>query len=161
MHLNELVQEIARNFGTPDMKATRASLRAVWRLGGRYEVAIDVVLHDESMRVIPVVEDLAAEDVSSNTPTVLVALLPQPIMAEDLSVEVVRFERGVVHFVRPPLSEEEHVMVDFFVTPIQPEEDRSVDTLVIVDEVTSQEIEVVAVELVRLREAHSSYAEVT
>lgn len=136
------------------MKATRASLRAVWRLGGRYEVAIDVVLHDESMRVIPnttvssvpktdgtrpgmrvpVVEDLAAEDVSSNTPTVLVALLPQPIMAEDLSVEVVRFERGVVHFVRPPLSEEEHVMVDFFVTPIQPEEDRSVDTLVIVDE---------------------------
>lgn len=45
----------------------------------------------------PVVENLAAEHVATHAPAILVPLLPQPVVAQDLRVEVVRLVRRVVH----------------------------------------------------------------
>lgn len=66
----------------------------------------------------PVVKNLAAENVSPNAPAVLVALLSKPVVAEDLGVEVVRFERGVVNPVRSSLGKKEDVVVYFLIAPI-------------------------------------------
>ncbi len=55
-------------------------------------------------------------------------------MAEDLGIEIVRLERRVVDPVGTAFGEEEHVMVDFFIPPVETVEHRSVDLLFIVDE---------------------------
>lgn len=55
-------------------------------------------------------------------------------MAEDLCIEIVRLERGVVDSKRLALGEKEHVVVNLFVSPIQPEEHRPVDIISIVNE---------------------------
>lgn len=49
---------------------------------------------------------------SPNTPAVLVALLSQPIVTQNLGVEVDRLEGGVVDVRFGPFEEEEAVVVD-------------------------------------------------
>lgn len=70
----------------------------------------------------PVVEDLAAHDVSPNAPAVLVALLAEPVVAEQLGVEVVRLVRRMVHVRLRPLEEEEAVVVHELLAPVEVEE---------------------------------------
>lgn len=41
---------------------------------------------------IPVIEDLTAHDVTANPPTILVASVPQPVVTQDLCVEVMGLE---------------------------------------------------------------------
>lgn len=85
-------------------------------------------------RDVPVVKDLAAENVSSDAPAVLVPPLPQPVVAEDLGIEVVCLKRGVVHSVGVALGEEEDVVIHLLVSPIQSIEYRPVDLVGVVDE---------------------------
>lgn len=98
------------------------------------QVAVDVVLEDELGGVEPVVEDLAAHDVAADAPAVFVALVAQPVVAQDLGVEVVSLEGGVVHVALGTLEEEETVVVDLLVATVQPEEDGYVLVLVVVVE---------------------------
>ncbi len=83
---------------------------------------------------IPVVEDLTPENVPADAPAVLVPLLAQPVVAEDLGVEIVRLVRGVVDVVLGPLVEEEAVVVDLLLPAVQSPEDGDVDAVLVVHE---------------------------
>lgn len=41
----------------------------------------------------PIIEDLTSHDVASHAPAVLIALVPEPVVAKYLRVEVMRLER--------------------------------------------------------------------
>lgn len=105
------------------MQPVRARLRSLRGVLAVEQVPVDVVLEDEAGRVKPVVKDLAAHDVAADAPAVLVALVSQPVVAQDLRVKVVRLKGGVVHVALGALEEEEAVVVDLFVAAVQPEED--------------------------------------
>ena len=68
---------------------------------------------------------------SAYAPTVPVSLLAQPVVAEDLGVEVVRFEGRVMGVELGALVEEEGVMVDPLLAAVQPPEHGMVGTAVI------------------------------
>lgn len=85
------------------------------------EITVGVVLDHEAVDVPPVVEDLGAEDVAADAPDGLVLLLLQPLVAERLGVEVVHFERAVVHVLldaRCQRREEHRVVVDQVLSPV-------------------------------------------
>lgn len=113
------------------IRARLGSLRGVLPVE---QVTVDVVLEDELGGVEPVVKDLAAHDVAADSPAVLVALVAQPVVAQDLGVEVVGLEGGVVHVALGTLEEEETVVVDLLVAAVQPEEDGYVFVLVVIVE---------------------------
>lgn len=113
------------------VRARLSSLRGVLPVE---QVTVDVVLEDKFGGVEPVVEDLAAHDVAAHAPAVLVALVAQPVVAQDLGVEVVSLEGGVVHVALGALEEEEAVVVDLLVAAVQPEEDGYVLVFVVVVE---------------------------
>lgn len=50
---------------------------------------------------------------ASDAPTILVPFVPQPIVAQDLCVEIVCLERRMMDLGGRPLNEEEDVVVDF------------------------------------------------
>lgn len=116
------------------MQPVRARLCALRGVLAVEQVAVDVVLEDEAAGVEPIVKYLAAHNVAADAPAVLVALVAQPVVAQDLGVKVVRLERGVVHVALGALEEEEAVVVDFFVAAVQPEEDGYVFVGVVVVE---------------------------
>ena len=87
------------------------------RLAHVEQISINVVLHDEARgikpghedlvvssavvsdprRVIsPVVKDLTAHHMSSDTPAVIIPLVPEPVVSENLRVKIVRLVGGVV-----------------------------------------------------------------
>lgn len=116
------------------MQPIWASLCALRRVLPVEQVAVDVVLEDELGGVEPVVEDLAAHNVAAHAPAVLVALVAQPVVAQDLGVKVVGLEGGVVHVALGALEEEKAVVVDLLVAAVQPEEDGYVLVFVVVVE---------------------------
>lgn len=100
------------------------------------QIPIHIVLQNKPGRIKPVIKDLAAHDVSPNTPAVGVALLAQPVVAEHLGVEVVGFEGGVVDVRLGALEEEKAVVVDEFGAAVETEEDGYVDVVVVVHELS-------------------------
>lgn len=129
------------------MQAIRAGLGPLGRVAAVEQVAVDVVLEDEAGRVEPVVEDLGAHDVAPHAPAVLVALVAQPVVAQDLGVEVVRLEGRVVHVALGPLEEEEAVVVHLLVAAVQPEEDCNVLVVVVVVELSESVSRIASIEL--------------
>jgi hypothetical protein len=88
----------------------------------------------------PIVEDLGAHDVPAHAPRQLVAFVPQPIVAEDLCVEVVRLETRVVDVERGSAAEEEEaVMVHQFVAPVEAAERVEYLAGLVVDELAREE----------------------
>ena len=71
---------------------------------------------------------------AANAPAVAVALFAQPVVAEDLGVEVVGLEGGVVRVELGALVEEEAVVVDLLLAPVQPPEDGDVVSVLVVYE---------------------------
>lgn len=61
------------------------------------QIAICIMLDHEARDIPPVVEDLGAEDVAADAPDGVVLLLGEPLVAQQLGVEVVDLEAGVVH----------------------------------------------------------------
>lgn len=116
------------------MQPIRTSLSPLRRILAVEQVPVDVMLEDELARVEPVVKDLAAHDVAPHAPAVLVALVAQPVVAQDLGVKVVGLKGRVVHVALGALEEEEAVVVDLFVAAVQPEEDGDVLAAVVVVE---------------------------
>lgn len=113
------------------IRTRRTSLR---RLSIIQQIPVDIMFHDEARGVEPVVEDLAPHDVAADAPAILVALVAQPVVAEDLGVEVVGLEGGVVHVVLGALEEEEGVVVDALLAAVDAEEGGDVAALGVVDE---------------------------
>lgn len=59
----------------------------------------------------PVVKDLAAKDVSPDTPAVLIALVTQVVMPKHLDVKVVNLERAVMDMGLGAFKYEETVVI--------------------------------------------------
>jgi hypothetical protein len=74
----------------------------------------------------PVVKNLASHNMSPYAPAVLVTFLPEPIMSKDLSIKIVRLERGVMDMSLWTLKEEEAMMVDQLFTPRKAVEDNDI-----------------------------------
>lgn len=130
------------------MQAVRARLGALGRVAHVQQVSVDVVLQHKLARVEPVVKDLAAHDVPPDAPAVLVALVPQPVVAEDLCVVVVRLETAVVDVRRErALEEEEAVVVDLLAALVEPEKDGLVLARLVVHQLRGVEVEVGRVEV--------------
>ena len=51
----------------------------------------------EPINIPPIIEDLTPQDMSAHTPNRSIFLLSQPLMTERLGVEIVYFERTVMH----------------------------------------------------------------
>lgn len=116
------------------MQPIRTSLSPLGRILAIKQIPIDIMFKDKLARVEPVVKDLAAHDVAPDAPAVFVALVAQPVVAQDLGVKIVRLKGRVVHVALGPFEEEEAVVVYFFVAAVQPEEDCYVLVVVIVVE---------------------------
>lgn len=102
------------------------------------QIPVNIVLHDEAARIEPVVEDLAPHDVPAHAPAVLVAPVPQPVVAEDLGVEVVGLEGGVVDVELGALEEEEGVVVHEVLAAVEAEEGCYVFAGGVVDELSGR-----------------------
>jgi hypothetical protein len=74
------------------MKIIRRSRVVMSRFSHIKEITIDIMLKNEAVGIEPVIKDLAAHDMSANSPAVLVTLVTKPIVAKDLSIEVVRLK---------------------------------------------------------------------
>lgn len=79
---------------------------------------------------------------SSHPPTVLIALLNQPVVPEHLRVEIEDFERRVMHVTLGPLEEKEAVVVDELVAAVQMHEGGDVAALGVVQQIAGFEVEV-------------------
>lgn len=97
------------------------------------KITVHIMLENETGRVEPVIENLAAHYVAPNTPAVLVALMTKPVVTEHLGIKIVRLERRVVDVHLGAFEEEETVVVYEFVPAVESEEDGLVDTFVVVD----------------------------
>ena len=102
----------------------------------------------EAGRVGPVVEDLAAEDVAADAPDARPALLGEPLMPEELRIDVCNLEGGVVDVGRAearrlPLQEEA-VVVGVLLAQVEVHECHDVDALQhwVVEHVAVHEVEV-------------------
>lgn len=98
---------------------------------------------------------------AANAPAVLITLVSQPVMTEYLCVEIVRLERGVVN-VRSSrsLKEEKCVMVDSLLAAVKAHEDGHILALLVVVQLTVNEVEMCVVELVGLVEIRDAETEV-
>lgn len=101
------------------------------------------MLQHKLARVKPIVKDLTPHNMPPHAPAVLVALVPQPVMPQDLRVVVERLEAAVVHVRRPrALEEEEAVVVDLLGALVEAEEDGHVLAGGVVDELGRVQVEV-------------------
>src|SRR5260370_37517022 len=90
------IQEISRQRRTPDREVFRRGGKILRLLRRIEEIAVGVVLDRVAEGILPVVEDLAADDVAADAPEVPPALRREPFVAERLIVEIVDLEGGVV-----------------------------------------------------------------
>lgn len=90
------------------------------------------MLYERREYHLPVVKDLTPNHVSSHTPAVCVSLMPQPIVPQHLSIEVVRLERRVVYVRLWSFEEEEAVVVDKLPASVEAKEDGHIHTLIVV-----------------------------
>lgn len=120
---------------TPDVQIIRTSQRPLRRIVDIQEISINIMLHHESAGIKPVIKDLAAHNVPAHAPAVLIALVPQPIMAQYLRIVVVRLKATVVH-VRCTwtFKEEEAVVINLFIALVKTKKDCDVLTGLVVDE---------------------------
>ena len=93
-------------------------------------------------------------------PAILIPLLDQPIVAQDLGVEIEDLEGGVVDVAAGTRVEEEAVVVDELGAPVQVHEARHVDAVGPVQQVRGREVEVRRPEGVGAGEVGDAHAEV-
>lgn len=126
------------------------------------QVAIHIMFHDEFAWIKPIIKDLTPHDVSPDPPAVFVPLVTQPIVTQYLRVKVVGLEATVMNMrCTRSFKKEEAVMVDLFVTTVEPEKDSYILTGIIVDELGWEEVEVCRIELVALFKVGHTHAKVT
>ena len=70
----------------------------------------------------------------SDTPTVLIALVPQPVVTQNLSIKVVCLKGRVMNMHLWAFEEKEAVVVDLDVATVQSEEDGDILAGIVMDE---------------------------
>lgn len=83
---------------------------------------------------VPVVENLAAQNMPADTPAVLIPFLPQPVVAKELGVEVVRLKRRMVDVTLGALEHEEAMVIHELLAAVKMHECGDVRTIGVVDE---------------------------
>jgi hypothetical protein len=115
------IQKFPRHLRSPDRKSFM-SRRSVPQWSVLVDqVSICIMLNHIPRGVPPVVEYLASEDMSTDAPNRLIALLCKPLMPQSLGVEVMHLEAAVVHvrFTTRGKGGQEHcVMIDKILAPI-------------------------------------------
>lgn len=91
-------------------------------------------VHHEVEIFKPIIKDLAAEQMSSNSPTIFIPPFFKPVVPKCLRIEVMNLERGVVHMCCWSLVEEEAMMVNQLATAIKVHESRYVLPALIMNE---------------------------
>lgn len=124
-----------------------------------HQIAIRIVFYDEPARIVPVIEDLTAHDMAAHAPAILPPLLPQPVVAQHLHVEVVDLETTVMDVPFGTLEDEEGVVVDEFFAAVEMHEGGGVATSLVVEEFGSFEVEVRGVKVVGSLEVGYAVAE--
>src|SRR6266446_658678 len=104
------IQEIRRQRRSPHREVFRRGGKILRLLRRIEEIAVGVMLDRVAERVLPVIEDLAADDVAADAPEVAPALRRQPFMPEHLVVEIVDLEGGMVEMRLVPLGEGDGVV---------------------------------------------------
>jgi hypothetical protein len=92
-------------------------------LRGVEEVSVGVVLVFVTPRVLPIIEDLTAEDVATDSPCMLPAACTQDPLANSNGIEVGHLIRAVAVQRHNPLNERERVMIRWHVAQIEAHED--------------------------------------
>lgn len=85
----------------------------------------------------PIVKDLTPHNVPPYSPTAFIILVPKPIMAQNLSVEIMGLEGAVVDMTDWPFEEEKAMVVDKLGALIQAVESCDVHILFVVDKLDS------------------------
>lgn len=94
--------------------------RALLRLSSViHQVTVDIMLEDESRGVKPIIEDLTSHNVPPDTPAVLPALVPQPVMTQHLRVKVVCLETRMMNMTFGTFEEEKAVVVDKLLSAVK------------------------------------------
>ena len=71
---------------------------------------------------------------SSHSPAVLVALLPEMVMTQELGVEIIRLVGGVMDVILGTLEEKEAVVVDKFGSTVEVEESGDIRPVLVIDD---------------------------
>ena len=109
---------------------------------------------------IPIVENLTPKNMSPDPPTILIPLLDQPIVPDDLGVEIKDLVGRVVDVVFGPLEDEEDVVVDEFVAAVQMHKAGHVLAVGSVQHLRGFEVEVAGPEFERFGKVGDDAAEV-
>ena len=118
--------------------------------------------HTGARAHVPVIENLTAQDMPPDAPAILVALFDEPVVPEDLGVEIEHLERRMVHVPFGPLVEEEAVVVDELLAAVQMHERGHVAALGVVQQIAGLEVEVAGPEVKgfgKVGDAHAGVAE--
>ena len=109
---------------------------------------------------VPIIENLTPQYMPPHAPTVLVALLDQPIVPEHLRVEIKHLKGRVVDVVLGSREDEEAVVVDELVAAVQMHEGGHDDAVGPVQQVRGLEVEVAGPELEGFGKVGDAAAEV-
>src|SRR6267378_2056694 len=114
MVLRDRVGDEFLRHGLPPLRAQAFLRRQQLGAMARVEhVGVGPVLVHPAPRILPVVVDLAAEDMPPDAPDVLVlAGLPQVLVAEHDVVDALHLKREVIQSRLRPLEAQEHVVID-------------------------------------------------
>ncbi len=109
---------------------------------------------------IPIVENLAPQNVPPDPPAILIPLLNQPIMPQHLRVKIENLKRRMMHMGFRPLEEEEAVVVDELGAAVQMHKRHHVDVVGPVEQIRGFEVEVTGPEVEGLGVVGDAHAEV-
>lgn len=98
----------------------------------------------------PVVENLRAQNMSTNTPDGRISLCGKPLVAQLLSIVVMDFKRAVVDMRRGVCAQEERVVIDQVLATINMRKDRHIllDAFLLhIEEIGGDDVKVVRIEI--------------
>ena len=106
----------------------------------------------EPMHIIPIIENLTSQDMSSNTPRQLVSLLLKPLMSKKLRIEIVDFKGAMMDMYGRLLLNEKRMMINKVFPAIEMEKPSYIPAVRRIQYIRRLEREIVAIELERLVE---------
>src|SRR5271169_6734152 len=113
----------------------------------------------EPVHIIPVIENLTPQNMSSNTPRQFVALLLKPLMSQKLRIEIMDFKRAMMDMHRRLFLNKKRVMINKRFSPIEMEKPRHILPIRSIQYIRRLKREIIAIELKSLAEIRTIDAE--
>ena len=158
---NSSIQKPLRQVRTPNMNPILTRRALLRRISIIQQIAIHIVLEDKPTGIKPIIKDLTPHNMPPHPPAVLVPLVPQPIMTQNLGVEIMRLKARVVDVALGAFEEEETVVIDELGAAVEAAEGVEVSAGGIVNQLAREEIEARGVEFEGFSEVSDADAEVT